>query len=71
MLPVKPTHLLLTLAFGAVMAPMGMAQAKIAFVDTQKAILNTDEIAKEQTAMEAKFKPQQDELTKMQQDLQD
>ena len=71
MLPVKPTHLLLSVALGAMLAPAGMAQMKIAFVDTQKAILDTAEIAKEQAAMEARFKPQQDELAKMTQDLQD
>jgi outer membrane protein len=46
-------------------------QIKLAIVNTQKAILDTAEIQKEQTAMEAKFKPRQDAIQKLQKELQD
>jgi outer membrane protein len=53
------------LAFAAAAAAEG-----IAIVNTQRAILETAEIQKAQAAMEADFKPRQDEITKLQQDLQ-
>ena len=48
-----------------------LAQLKVAIVDTQKAILDTADIKKAQDAMEAKFKPRQDEIGKLQKELQD
>jgi outer membrane protein len=56
----------LVLAFSAV-AP---AQSKVAIVNFQKAIGDTDEMKKITASVEAKFKPRQDELNKLQADLQ-
>jgi len=53
------------LAFTAV-----AAGESIAIVNTQRAILETAEIQKAQTAMEAEFKPRQDEIAKLQKELQ-
>lgn len=55
------------LAFTAIAA----AQVNIGVVNTQKAILDTVEIQKAQTAMEAEFKARQDAITTLQRELQD
>jgi outer membrane protein len=47
------------------------AQVKIAVINTQKALLETEEIKKAQHEMEAKFKPRQDQLVKLQKELED
>ena len=47
------------------------AQVKIAIINTQKALLETEEIKKAQLDLEAKFKPRQDEMVKLQKELQD
>jgi len=47
------------------------AQMKIAVINTQKALLETEEIKKAQLGMEAKFKPRQDQMVKLQKDLTD
>lgn len=47
------------------------AQVKIAVINTQKALLDTDDIKKAQRDMEAKFKPRQDEILKVQKELAD
>jgi outer membrane protein len=47
------------------------AQPKIAVINTQKALLETDEIKKAQLDLEAKFKPRQDQMVKLQRDLED
>ena len=47
------------------------AQVKIAVINTQKALLETEEIKKAQLDLEAKFKPRQDQMVKLQKDLQD
>lgn len=52
-------------------APFGLAQLKVGVLDSQKAILETDEIQKAQAEMEARFKPRQDEIQKLQKELQD
>ncbi len=46
------------------------AAQSIGIVDTQRAILETAEIQKAQAAMEAEFKPRQDEIQKLQAELQ-
>ena len=46
------------------------AQSKIAVINLQKAVLESDEIKKASTQMEAKYKPRQQELEKIQRDLQ-
>jgi outer membrane protein len=47
------------------------AQIKLAVINTQKALLETDEIKKAQRDLEAKFKPRQDQMLKLQKDLED
>lgn len=46
------------------------AQSKVAIVDFQKAIMGTAEIKKAQAALEARFKPRQDAMQKLQNELQ-
>jgi outer membrane protein len=46
------------------------AQVKIAVINTQKAMADTEELKKASAAVEAKYKPRQDELAKLQADLQ-
>jgi len=53
----------------APLANHAFAQAKIAVVNVQKAILDSDEIKKAQGVLEAKYKGRQDELQKLQKDL--
>jgi outer membrane protein len=47
------------------------AQVKIAVINTQKALLETEEIKKAQADLEAKFKPRQDQMVKVQKELED
>ena len=47
------------------------AQVKIAVINTQKALLETDDIKKAQADLEAKFKPRQDQMIKVQKELED
>ena len=54
----------------APLATVASAQLKVAVVNVQKAMLDSDELKKESTAIEAKYKPRQDELQKLQSDLQ-
>lgn len=58
-------------AFFAVMtAGIAAAQVKIGVVSSARAISSTAEIKKAQADLETKFKPRQDELAKLQTDLQ-
>jgi outer membrane protein len=47
------------------------AQIKLGVINTQKALLETDEIKKAQAEMETKFKPRSDKMLKLQKDLED
>ena len=47
------------------------AQVKIGVINTQKALLDTEEIKKAQLELQAKFKPRQDEMIKLQKELED
>ncbi|MGD0436154.1 MAG: OmpH family outer membrane protein [Bryobacteraceae bacterium] len=47
------------------------AQLKLAVLNSQKALLETDDIKKAQKDLEAKFKPRQDQMLKLEKDLQD
>lgn len=60
-----------TLFVAIAVAGSGVAQIKIAVVNSQKALLDTAEIKKAQVDLEAKFKPRQDQMVKLQKDLQD
>ncbi len=51
-------------------AGLASAQVKVAVINTQKAMADTDELKKASAAVEAKYKPRQDELAKIQADLQ-
>ncbi len=56
-----------------VLAPLAIvasAQLKIAVVNVQKTMLDSDELKKVSSDVEAKYKPKQDELLKLQNDLQ-
>src|SRR5689334_11007201 len=46
------------------------AQTKVAVINIQRAVLESDEIQKAGAAMEAKYKPRQQEIEKIQKDLQ-
>ncbi len=56
---------------GALMSVALFGQAKIAILNTQKALLETAEIKKAQADLEAKFKPRTDELQKLNTELND
>lgn len=56
---------------GLLMMGVASAQTKVGIVNLQKAILDTAEIKKAQTDMEAKYQPRQAEIAKTQKDLQD
>ena len=60
---------LLCLAFASLSA-IASAQVKIAIINVQKAMADSEELKKASAAVEARFKPRQDELTKLQSDLQ-
>jgi outer membrane protein len=49
---------------------MASAQLKLAVVNTQQALLDSDELKKAAAELEKKYKPRQDELLKLQNDLQ-
>jgi len=46
------------------------AQVRVGIINTQKALSDTDELKKASAAVETKYKPRQDELQKLQSDLQ-
>jgi outer membrane protein len=54
----------------APLATVASAQLKVGVVNSQKALLDSDEIKKASDGLEKKFKPKQDELGKMQSELQ-
>jgi outer membrane protein len=54
----------------APLATIASAQLKVAVVNVQKAMLDSDELKKVSADLEAKYKPKQDELQKLQNDLQ-
>jgi outer membrane protein len=54
----------------AAFSGLASAQLKVAVINVQKAMLDSDELKKISADMEAKYKPRQDELTKLQSDLQ-
>lgn len=65
------SKLVLTLFAGLAALGIANAQIKVAVINSQKAILETDEIKKAQVELTAKYKPRQDQLEKLQKDLQD
>jgi outer membrane protein len=65
----KPLVGLILAAFAT--AGIASAQLKVGVLNTQKAILDTDEIKKAQTELEAKYKPRQDAMAKLEKEIQD
>jgi outer membrane protein len=51
-------------------AATASAQVKVAIVNAQKAMADSDELKKASASVETKYKPRQDELNKLQADLQ-
>ncbi|HEX4275565.1 MAG TPA: OmpH family outer membrane protein [Bryobacteraceae bacterium] len=54
----------------APLATVASAQLKVAVVNVQKAMLDSDELKKVSAEVEARYKPRQDELQKLQTELQ-
>lgn len=54
----------------APLASVASAQLKVAVVNVQQAMIDSDELKKVSADMEAKYKPRQEQLTKLQNDLQ-
>jgi outer membrane protein len=65
------SKLALTLLAGLASLGIANAQLKVAVINSQKAILETEDIKKAQADLTAKYKPRQDQLEKLQKDLQD
>jgi outer membrane protein len=64
-------RLILALVFAAAAAGVAHAQLKVAVINSQKALLDTEEIKKAQADLEAKFKPRQEQMAKLEKELQD
>jgi len=67
-MPIRPVSRLLVLC--AAVTLTAAAQVKVGVINTQKALLDTGEMKKAQADMEAKFKPRQDQMEKLQKDIQ-
>ena len=63
--------MMIRLALGAWMTAALFGQAKIAILNTQKALLETSEIKKAQADLEAKYKPRTDDLRRLDTELAD
>ncbi|MBV9771562.1 MAG: OmpH family outer membrane protein [Bryobacterales bacterium] len=63
--------LLLAACFALVSVGAANAQLKLGIMNTQKALLETADIKKAQMDLEAKFKPRQDQMIKLQRELED
>jgi len=63
-------RLLLAPAAFLCLAGLAAAQTKVAIVNLQRAMLETAELKKAQADMEAKFKPRQDEMEKLNREIQ-
>jgi outer membrane protein len=57
------------LVFGQTTEAASTASAKVAVINMQQAVLQTAEIQKANTEMQAKYKPRADQLNQLQQDL--
>lgn len=62
---------LVVLCAGVISAGAAAAQAKVAIINLQRAVVETAEIKKAQADLEAKYKPRTAELEKVQKELQD
>jgi outer membrane protein len=52
-----------------IQAQTAIQPSKVAIINAQKAVAETQEIKREQTRMEAKYRPRQDQVTQLQTDL--
>lgn len=59
----------LALVCAALLSSSLFAQVKVGVINSQKALVDTAEIKKAQAELEAKFKPRQDALEKLQRDM--
>jgi outer membrane protein len=64
-------RLIFTVLLAIATTGVGRAQLKVGVINSQKALLDTDEIKKAQAELEAKYKPRQDQLVKLEKELQD
>jgi len=64
-------RLMMLAASAAVVAGAALAQTKVAVINMQQAVLQTAEIKKASTALEAKYKPRTAELDKVRKELED
>lgn len=62
--------LLRLLSLGSALLAIGSAQTKVGVINLQRAVLESAEIKKANLDMEAKYKPRQDAIEKLQRDLQ-
>jgi len=62
---------LLVCASGLLSPSTASAQAKVGVINLQRAVLGTEEIKKASAEMQAKFKPRQDSLDKLQKEMAD
>lgn len=62
---------LMAASAGVLLAGTASAQAKVAIINVQRAIVETAEIKKAQAELEAKYKPRTAEIEKVQKELQD
>jgi outer membrane protein len=60
---------LFVLGLPLVFAAGAFAQAKVAIMNTQAALLDTAELKKAQTDLETKYKPRQDQMARLQKEL--
>jgi outer membrane protein len=67
------SRLICTLLIAIATTGVGRAQAplKVGVINSQKALLETEEIKKAQAELEAKYKPRQDQMLKLEKELQD
>ncbi len=65
------TRVILMAASAVVFAGVAAAQSKVAVVNLQQAVLQTAEIKKASTALEAKYKPKQAEMEKLRAEIAD
>ena len=65
------TRAVLIVSAGVMSLGAAAAQAKVAIINIQRAIVETAEIKKAQTQLEAKYKPRTADLEKLQKELQD
>lgn len=71
MLSKTAARALMVMCAGVVSMGAAAAQAKVAIINVQRAIVETAEIKKAQGELEAKYKPRTAELEKVQKELQD